>query len=143
MKTKVLYHSKSGNTKKIADAIAKVTGQASEAIPPAYPLENVEVLFLGAPIRAGKVDTKVEEFIRTLNSSRVKNIVLFSTAGSPQGAVPAMKKLLEGKGINILEESFVTKGKWFIFFDRNRPNDTDIKAAEEFTKKVLQKLGDK
>ena len=140
MKAKVLYHSKSGNTAKVAEAMAKATGQATEAIPPAYPLENVDILFLGAGIRMGKVDKKMEEFIRTLTPQRVKNIALFSTAGSPEGAVPAIKKLLEGKGINVLEESFVCKGKWFIFMDRNHPSRDDLDKATSFAKKMMEKV---
>lgn len=137
MKVKVFYHSKSGNTKKIAEAIAKATGQVAEAIPPAYPPENLDVLFLGAGIRAGKVDKKMEEFVRTLNPNRAKKVVVFGTAGSPEGAYPVMKKMLEEKGITVSSDYFMCKGKWFFFMDRGHPNAQDLKAAEEFAMKVI------
>jgi flavodoxin len=137
MKVKVLYHSKSGNTKKVAEAIARATGQVEEAIPPAYPLENIDVLFLGAGIRAGKVDKKVQEFVRTLTPARAKKVVVFGTAGSPEGAFPLMKKMMEEKGLKVADEFFMCKGKWFFFMDRGHPNAADLEAAANFAKKII------
>lgn len=137
MKVKVMYHSKGGNTKKVAEAIAQAVGQTAEAIPPAYPLESVNVLFLGAAIYAGKIDPKIREFIRTLNSSRVKNVALFSTSGGQDKALIEMKDLLKSQGINVLAETFLCKGEWFVFFNRKHPNSEDLKAAQEFAEKVV------
>lgn len=141
MKTWVLYYSKSGNTKKIADAIAEELEdvQKSEQIPPAYPPENVALLFLGTAEYAGKPDPKMIEFIRTLNTNRVKNAAVFGTsgAGNAEGkAIGAVKALLKEKGINVVEESFACKGRNFIFFNRNKPDANDLKAAKEYARKV-------
>jgi len=46
-------------------------GQVSEAVTPDYPLENVGILFLGAGAYANKVDKRMTEFIRTLNSNKI------------------------------------------------------------------------
>ena len=71
MKTEVIYYSRSGNTKKVVDAIAQALGQVSEAVTPDYPLENVGILFLGAGAYVNKVDKRMTEFIRTLNSNKI------------------------------------------------------------------------
>jgi len=85
MKTMVMYYSRNGNTKVIADAITKELGiLQSEQIPPSYPLENVSLLFLGTGEYAGKPDPKMIEFISTLNNNRVKNVVVYGTSGSGQ-----------------------------------------------------------
>ncbi len=141
MKTWVLYYSKSGNTKKIADAIAEELEDVlkSEQIPPAYPPENVALLFLGTGEYAGKPDLKMIEFVRTLNTNRVKNAAVFGTsgAGTAEGkAVSALKALLREKGINVVDETFACKGKNFIFFNRNKPDADDVKAAKEYARKV-------
>lgn len=145
MKTWVLYYSKSGNTKKISDAIAEELEDVlkSEQIPPAYPPENVALLFLGTGEYAGKPDPKMVEFIRTLDTNRVKNAAVFGTSGGgiPEGkAIATVKDLLKEKGINVIDESFVCKGKNFIFFNRSKPDDTDIKNAKEYARRVYNSI---
>ncbi len=144
MKTWVLYYSRGGNTKKIADAIAEELKEfgvlKSEQIPPAYPPENVQLLFLGTGIYAGKPDSKMVEFIRTLNSNRVKNAVVFGTTGSQNNAVETVKALLREKGINVIDETFLCKGKYFIFFNRKKPDSDDIKAAKTFARKIYNSI---
>lgn len=145
MKTWVLYYSKGGNTKKIADAIADELEDVlkSEQIPPAYPPENVALLFLGTGEYAGKPDSKMVEFIRTLNTNRVKNVAVFGTsgAGSSEGkAITAVKTLLKEKGINVVNEAFACKGKYFGFLNRKKPDDTDIKNAKEYARRVYNSI---
>lgn len=141
MKIKVMYQSRGGNTKKIADAIAVAVGQVNEAIPPAYPLENVSLLFLGGGIYGSKIDPKLSEFIKTLNTSRVKNVALFSTSGSAkEDANIQMKKLLEAQGINVLDETFVCRGKFFFFLNRKHPNEAELKLAKEFAQRAVLKV---
>ncbi|MDR3552032.1 MAG: flavodoxin domain-containing protein [Clostridia bacterium] len=138
MNVKVHYLSRGGNTKKIAEAISQAIGQMAEAIPPAYPMENVKLLFLGGGIYGGKLDSKLSYYIGTLNTKMVKNVVLFSTSGSPQGpANKLMKEQLEAKGIKVLEKSFCCPGKFFLFFNIGRPNSADIKKAQEFAKEIM------
>ncbi|MCX7921632.1 MAG: nitric oxide synthase [Clostridia bacterium] len=141
MKVKVMYQTRSGNTKKVADVIAEVFNQKSEKVPPAYPLENVDLLFLGAGIYKGDIDKSMKEFIRTLDSKRAKNIAIFGTSGGQDKAVKIMKELLQGKGINVLEESFICKGRFFFFLSRSHPDQKDLQDARDFAKKVAEKLG--
>ncbi|HEX2927404.1 MAG TPA: flavodoxin family protein [Ruminiclostridium sp.] len=144
MKTWVLYYSKSGNTKKIADAIADELDDVlkSEQIPPAYPPENVALLFLGTGEYAGKPDSKTVEFVRTLNKDRVKNVAVFGTDGKgvAGAAIDTIKALLKEKGINVIEESFCCKGRTFIFMNRKKPDAGDIQAAKEYAKRVYNSV---
>lgn len=132
MKVRVLYFSKGGNTKKVAEAMAKAINQPVEAIPPAYPLENVKLLFLGSGVYGGKIDSKMIDFINTLNTNRVKNVALYGTSGKGDGAIAKMKEMLKAKGINVLEETFLCKGKYFIFLNSGHPNADELKQAQEF-----------
>jgi flavodoxin len=141
MKTKVMYHSRSGNTKKVADAIATELGQVSEAVPSDYPLENVDILFLGAGVYAGKVDKKIIDFIATLNTKRVKNVALFGTsAGKQDTHLSYMRDLLKAQGINVMEETYICGGKFLFFIQRKHPNDEDLMQAQKFAKAVCEKL---
>ncbi len=145
MKTWVLYHSKGGNTKKIADAIAEELEEVlkSEQIPPAYPPENVSLLFLGTGEYAGKPDPKMMEFIRTLTPNRAKNVAVFGTSGSGVAdgkAITAVKAQLREKGINVIDESFCCKGKYFIFMNRKNPDANEIKSAKDYARRVYNSL---
>lgn len=142
MKTWVLYYSKGGNTKKVAEAIAEeLEVLKTEQIPPAYPPENVQLLFLGTGVYAGKPDPKMIEFIRTLNNNRVKNAVVFGTKGGDDiRAIETVKSLLKEKGINVIDETFSCKGKYFIFFNRKKPDGEDLKAAKAFARRIYDSL---
>ena len=140
MKIKVMYHSKSGNTKKVAEAIAQCLSVSAETVPAAYPLENVKLLFLGSGIYAGKINKTMKEFIRTLNASRVKNVALFGTCGSQDAALKIMRELLEEQGINVLGETFLCKGKYFIFFYHSHPSREDLLGAQEFARTVIESV---
>ncbi|HEY5586554.1 MAG TPA: flavodoxin family protein [Ruminiclostridium sp.] len=141
MKTWVLYYSKGGNTKKVAEAIAKELGVLKpEQVPPAYPPEKVNLLFLGTGIYAGKPDPKMLEFIRMLNSNRVKNVAVFGTNSGQDTAIDTVKALLKENGINVIEETFSCKGKFFLFFNRKRPDENDIKAAKEFARRAYDSV---
>lgn len=141
MRTWVLYYSKGGNTKKVAEAIAEELGvPKTEQIPPAYPPENVNLLFLGTGVYAGKPDPKMLEFIRTLNTNRVKNAAVFGTMGGNTAAIETIKALLKEKGINVVNETFCCRGKFFLFFNRNKPDSNDLQAAKAFARKVYDSL---
>jgi len=140
MKIKVMYQSKGGNTKMVADAIAEAVGQVNEAVPPAYPLENVSLLFLGGALYSGKIDKKLVDFIKTLNISRAKNVAIFGTSGSQDNVITQIKDLVKAQGINVLDETFMCKGKFFVFFNRKRPNEADLKLAKEFAQRAVLKV---
>lgn len=140
MKIKVLYQSRSGNTKKVAEAIAQSLSQVAEAVPPAYPPENVKLLFLGGGVYAGKVDKKIVDFINTLNTDRVKNVALFGTSGNQDLAIAQMRELLKSKGINVLDESFLCKGKTFFFANRQHPSKEDLKEAQDFARRITEQV---
>ena len=67
MKTAVRYYTKTGNTKRLAEAVAEAIG--SEALPLSVPIaEPVDVLFLGNSYYAFSIDPEVREFIRILKT---------------------------------------------------------------------------
>jgi flavodoxin len=143
MNTKVMYFSKGGNTKKIAEAIAKSFNQSPESVPPAYPLDNIKLLFLGSAVYGGKISDKVKDYIKTLNVKKVRNVALFSTTGNGKDtAIMQMKDLIVAQGINVLDESFSCKGRFFLFLNAQRPNAEDLKNAQDFAKKTAEKLGE-
>lgn len=135
MKIAIRYFTKSGNTKKLADAIAKVSQVPACTIE--TPLdEDVDILFLGSSVYAFGLDEKMAAFIKNLDSSKVKQVVNFSTAALVPSTYSQVSKLLAGKNISVDSREFHCRGS-FKFMHKNRPNEEDIKAVEEFAKGII------
>lgn len=137
MKCDVRYYSRSGNTKKIADAIAQVAGVSAKTID--SPIDEVtDLLFIGGAIYAGNMDKKLNEFANSLMADKVKKVVVFSTAAGPKSLVEQLKSILEPKGIVVSDDYFQCRGR-FLLANRNRPNEQDVMAASEFAQKIIGK----
>ena len=79
MKIAVRYYTKTGNTKRIAEAVAKAAGV--EALPISVPVsEPVEILFLGNSYYAFTIDPEVRAFVRPLDKDKIGKIVNFGSA---------------------------------------------------------------
>ena len=73
MKVAVRYYTKTGNTEKLAKAVADAVG--AEALPISEPIdEPVDLLFLGNSYYAFSIDPEVRDYVRSLDSSKVKRI---------------------------------------------------------------------
>ena len=135
MKIAIRYYTKSGNTKKLADAIAAVTGVTAETVD--VPIEGeVDVLFLGSSVYAFAVDEKVTSFINSLDSETVKNVVNFSTAALVPSTYSHVAKLLSAKNIPLDSREFHCRGK-FKFMHGSRPDQNDIEAVKAFASQFL------
>lgn len=85
MKTLVTYFSKSGNTKKVAEAIYESL-EGDKALLPiddVSELDSFSLVFIGYPVHAHSVPYKVENFLKKIPAG--KKIALFSTHGSLSG----------------------------------------------------------
>lgn len=135
MKIAVRYYTKTGNTKKVAQAIAGALG--TEALDVSHPLnEDVDILFLGSSVYAAGVDAEIKKFISSLNVN-IGKVVNFSTAAILESTYNQVKKLLTEKGIEMAEENFACRGQ-FKLLHRNKPDSADLKRAEEFAKSFTE-----
>lgn len=135
MKTAVRYYTKTGNTEKVAGAIAKAVGV--EALDVTNPIgEDVDILFLGSSVYAAGVDNEVKKFISSIDV-KVGKVYNFSTAAILDSTYKQVKKLLDKKGIEMANENFACKGQ-FKFMHKNKPDSIDLKNAADFAKKVLE-----
>jgi flavodoxin len=138
MSAKVVYQSTTGNTKKVADAIARTAGCVAEPVATATMTEPVDMLFLGAAVHGGAVDPSMKAFIAGLDPALIKRAALFSTGfeESKGKAAGIMKDLLTQRGISVTDTCYFCKGR-FVLLNRSHPDATDLKAAEEFARSVL------
>ncbi len=134
LKTAVRYFSKSGNTRKVAEAIAEAAGCEIKPIPEPV-TGDVDILFLGASVYWGGVASEVKDYIPSLN--KIGKVIIFSTSALAQRAFPSIKKLLQKQGITVDEDNFYCRGQG-LGLHKNRPNDEDLAAAAKFTKDKLK-----
>lgn len=134
MKIAVRYYTKTGNTKKLAEAVAKAVG--AEAEPISEPVtEKVDILFLGNSYYAFSIDPEVREFVKGLDKEKVGKIVNFGSAAMLNSTYKKVKAEADKVGIAVDEREFHCKGE-FKALHKGRPNEADLKAAAEFAKKI-------
>lgn len=134
MNIAVRYYSKGGNTKKVAEAIAKAVGAEAETV--SEPLnENVDILFLGSAPYAFDVDEEVKKFIGGINVT-VGKVVNFSTAAVINSTRKYVEKLFAEKNIPVAKEEFSCRGA-FTVLHKGRPNENDLRSAADFAGKIV------
>lgn len=136
MKTAVRYYTKIGNTKRLAEAVAKAIG--AEALPLSSPIEEpVDILFLGNSYYAFSIDPEVREFIRKLDRNKVGRIVNFGSAAMLNSTYKKVKAEADKAGIPMDEREFHCRGE-FKGIHKGRPNAADLVAAAEFAKTIIR-----
>ncbi len=132
----VRYFSKSGNTKKIADAIAKAVGCKSEKIP--APIDTyTDILFLGASVYWGGISSEVKEYIKTLDRQNIGKVVVFSTSALAERGFEQIRKNLQARGLIVEGKNFYCRGE-FAALHKGRPNEEDLKNAKKFAEEIIE-----
>ena len=135
MKVAVRYYTKTGHTKKLAEAVAGAVG--AEALPISTPVrEPVDILFLGNSYYAFSIDPEVRTFIRTLDRNKVGRIVNFGSAAMLNSTWKKVKAEADKVGIAMDQRVFHCRGE-FKAFHKGRPNEEDLAAAAEFAKSIV------
>ena len=136
MKIAVRYYTKTGNTKRLAEAVAKAVG--AEALPIGTPLtEAVDILFLGNSYYAFSIDPEVRRFIASLDKKMVGKIVNFGSAAMLNSTYKKVKAEADKVGIPLDEREFHCKGE-FKGIHKGKPDEEDCKAAAEFAKSIIR-----
>ena len=136
MKIAVRYYTKTGNTKRLAEAVAEAVG--AEALPISTPVtEKADILFLGNSYYAFSIDPEVRDFIRSLDKEKVGKIVNFGSAAMLNSTWKKVKAEADKAGIPLDEREFHCKGE-FKGVHKGRPNSDDLKAAAEFAGKIIK-----
>ena len=135
MKAAVRYYTKTGNTKKLAEAIAGALGV--QALPISEPVtEAVDLLFLGNSYYAFTIDPEVRAFIRSLDRNKIGPIVNFGSAAMLNSTYKKVKAEADRAGIPMDEREFHCKGE-FKGIHKGKPDRDDLAAAAAFAKSLL------
>ena len=136
MNIAVRYYTKTGNTKRLAEAVANAVGV--EALPISEPVaEPVDILFLGNSFYAFSIDPEVREFVASLDKEKVGRIVNFGSAAMLNSTFKKVKAEADKVGIPMDEREFHCKGE-FKGLHKGRPNEDDLSAAARFAKTIVK-----
>ena len=135
MKIAVRYYTKTGNTKRLAEAIGKAVN--AEALPISTPVtEPVDILFLGNSYYVFSIDPEVRSFVKSLDKNMVGKIVNFGSAAMLNSTYKKVKAEADRIGIPMDEREFHCKGE-FKGVHKGKPDENDLKAAAEFARKII------
>lgn len=148
MTTQIIYDSKFGNTKKIAEAIGKGLGNNTEIKNvdknPEIDFEKLDLLIVGSPTHGGQASEKIKQFLEELPKNSLTNtkIATFDTRMPPKDqnfwlrtlmkiigfAAPKILKKLESAGGQKIAEP-----EGFLVKDKEGPTlENEIERAEEW-----------
>ena len=130
MNVAVRYYSRSGNTKALADAMARAAGVPAISVDASEAKldEPVDVLFIGGALYAYGLDSHLKEYLKTLKREDARKAVIFSTSWISKHSLDLLRKGLEEAGIPVEAETFYVKSK---------PSEEQLKQAEAFAEKYL------
>lgn len=130
----VRYYTQTGNTKKLAEAIAAELGL--EAKPVSIPLEEkTDLVFLCNSVYWAGIDKAVKQFVLD-NGDKIGAIVNVSTAALIESSYGQMRKLASGAGVKLCEKEYHCRGK-FSALHAGHPDEADLKAARGFARSVI------
>ena len=129
----VIFCSRGGNTRKVAEAIAGELGVSAKDIKTAGEVSREAFILLGCGNYGGKPVKEVVEFIEKNCHQGGKVAVFGTSAGDKGNEVAAIEKLLVKKGVTVAG-GFHCPGKFLFFLRRGHPNEKDLKKAREFAR---------
>ncbi len=138
MNIEVRYLSRGGNTKKVAEAIARAAG--AEAFDVGTPVtEPTDLLFLGGAYYAFNLGEELIGFIDALDPALIKAAAVFGTSGLMKGVTKKIAALLKKRGIRVIKERHYCKCK-VSKDDKTHPDERDLEAAAAFAESAVKGL---
>ena len=134
MSVEVRYYSRGGNTRRLAEAVARELGVTAKSVE--EPVEGrAETVFLCASVYAGSPDKAVMTYVKQ-NARDIGRLVVLSTSASGKSTHARLKAAAEDMGVAVADTFFHCPGA-FMFLHRDRPNADDCRKAAAFAKAQL------
>jgi flavodoxin len=134
----VRYQSRGGNTRKVAEAIARKSGVVAKPLDPTEKFSPaVDLLFVGGGVYANKPQKSVTGALSELAADQVSGVAFFFTSVLPAGQVEGkLRAAVKDPAIALSAEVFQSPGK-FLFFQKDHPDSADLAKAEVFAKRTI------
>jgi flavodoxin len=147
MKPIVIYATKSGNTKKVANAIAAALGCpcikiSADTSPSAVDLEPYDLVFMGTGIYKGEPSEDLLSYLQKISPKTSRRFALFVTCFgwgkeiADENVVGTLKAALTAKGQRMLDNRFSCFGGGLGFVKRGHPNSEELADAKRWAKEL-------
>lgn len=129
----VRYFTKSGNTEKLARAIADELNTKAKSVD--EPLEGpVDLLFLCNSVYYAGMNAKVRKFVNE-NARNIGRIVNVSTAALIDSTYRQMQGVAKDAGVELSTQEFHCRGS-FSALHAGHPDEKDLEKARRFARNV-------
>jgi len=139
MKIALIYFSRGGNTRKIAEVMAEELGVTAVDVKKNQPdVSDVDLLVVGSGTYGSKPGKEMVAYLENLKPVTGKKAACFSScaSGDASRTLQAMKDLLSAKGYSTVD-CFSCLGKWLMGLSRRgHPSAEELAQAREFAKKL-------
>lgn len=139
----MVYASLTGNTRKVARAIAEAVGGTLVDVrrEPLPEVEPDDVIFIGDGVYGGRPSRAMRRALRTWSLPKGIKTAVFGTYGGKPAQIPVLERLLREKGAQVVDRFSCMGRDWFPLglVGRGRPSEEDLKAAREFARRVARK----
>ncbi len=134
MKIAIRYYTQTGNTKKLAEAIADELGLKPENL--SVPLEEeTDILFLCNSVYWAGIAKQVKQFVKD-NAAKIGQLVNVSSAALIESTYNQMKTVAKEAGVKISDQEFHCRGN-LALLHAGHPDEADLKEARTFARKIV------
>jgi flavodoxin len=133
----VVYYSMTGNTKKVAEAIATELDVAAENVKTKDKLAEDSFVFLGAGLYGPLRGWGLKRFIES-NDFHGRKVALFGTSGAGQGKeLGALEEAATAEGAEVAGRFFCS-GEFLFLVNHRHPNGKDLENARRFAREMAK-----
>ena len=126
MKALVVYYSETGNTERVAEAIAGGLGTVAEMVG----TEDAEFVVIGTPVHGGEPVEQVMDFIE--ETSARKAAIFCTCAGRPGDTLGIMGAELRKRSIEVVGRRVIRVGR--------PPTEDHLRQSREFGNSLLSRM---
>ncbi len=138
MKIAVIYATRTGHSKKLAEAIGSFLHVEASDMKGNPALHDIDLLFITGGIYGGACMPELLEYLKNTEMSPTGCAALVTSCASGRQRQTAVRRILEEKGIKVIDE-FVCRGS-ILFVSLNHPGAGDLKDAAGFAQKVVSAM---
>ncbi|MBN1160198.1 MAG: flavodoxin [Candidatus Diapherotrites archaeon] len=138
MNVKVIYSTLTGNTKKVADAIAEEIGTTAEDVKNVVSIGDVDLLAVGTGCYNKSASKEIVKFLNSLDDLVGLKVILFGTYGFDDDALREMADILNAKSANIVGRWGCKGSLLYLLHNRGLPSEGDLMEARKFIRKLKE-----
>lgn len=152
MKSLVIYTSRTGNTEKVADAIAEVVDAEAINVDSISDrnefwseYDDSSLVFIGSGVYANNTSKELLQLLHSVPQNKGLNFAIFATwlgrGQSAQKMISQLTSIIKSRGASIFDENYLCFGKSFGLIRRNHPDQSELEDAGSWAKKVIDYQG--